>query len=59
MLFKEVWCDQDTDGGGWTVILKRLPVSGEQLNFKKPYSSYKKPFGEAEFEYWIGKSVLI
>ena len=37
----EVWCDQETDGGGWTVIQRRL--NGE-VSFDRDWKTYKGDF---------------
>jgi len=47
----EVFCDQDTDGGGWTVIQRRL---NGQTNFYRGWSSYKEGFGNPQREFWLG-----
>ncbi|XP_068236037.1 fibrinogen-like protein 1 [Palaemon carinicauda] len=54
---KDVWCDQETDGGGWTVIMRRQP-SSPQLDFRRDWNSYEDGFGDARGEYWIGLKTL-
>ncbi|XP_019642244.1 PREDICTED: microfibril-associated glycoprotein 4-like [Branchiostoma belcheri] len=46
-----VYCDQTTDGGGWTVIQRRFDGS---LHFDRPYNDYKYGFGSANGEQWLG-----
>lgn len=48
-----VFCDMDTDGGGWTVIQRRLPHS-KAVNFNRGWHDYKVGFGNASSDYWIG-----
>jgi len=47
----EVFCDQYTDGGGWTVIQRRH--NGE-TNFFRGWSWYKEGFGTTQGEFWLG-----
>ncbi|XP_066940633.1 techylectin-5A-like [Macrobrachium rosenbergii] len=54
---KNAWCDQETDGGGWTVIMRRQP-SAAQLDFRRNWESYEDGFGGADGEYWIGLKTL-
>ena len=51
----KVWCDMLTDGGGWTVFLKRLDGSGD---FYQNMAAYKQGFGDVSGEYWLGLDVL-
>uniref|UniRef100_A0A6Q2X2K7 Fibrinogen C-terminal domain-containing protein n=1 Tax=Esox lucius TaxID=8010 RepID=A0A6Q2X2K7_ESOLU len=47
----QVWCDQRSDPGGWTVIQKRLDGS---VNFFRNWETYKQGFGNIDGEYWLG-----
>lgn len=47
----EVFCDQQTDGGGWTVIHKRFNGS---VDFQRVWNAYKRGFGNKDGEYWLG-----
>ncbi|XP_033986261.1 microfibril-associated glycoprotein 4-like [Trematomus bernacchii] len=47
----QVFCDMNTDGGRWTVFLKRM--DGTE-NFYRPWSHYKAGFGNLAGEYWLG-----
>lgn len=48
-----VFCDMDTDGGGWTVLQRRLPHS-KATDFNRGWYDYKMGFGNASSDYWIG-----
>ncbi|XP_037797339.1 fibrinogen C domain-containing protein 1-like [Penaeus monodon] len=52
-----VWCDQETDGGGWTVMLRRQAQTS-QLDFRQNWRTYASGFGEPSGEYWIGLETL-
>jgi len=47
----EVFCDQETDDGGWTVFQRRL---NGQTNFYRGWSSYREGFGNPQREFWLG-----
>jgi len=51
----EVFCDMDTDGGKWTVFQRRM--DGTVL-FYRPWEHYKKGFGRADGEHWLGLEKL-
>ncbi|XP_078578687.1 microfibril-associated glycoprotein 4-like [Branchiostoma floridae x Branchiostoma japonicum] len=46
-----VYCDQTTDGGGWTVIQRRF---GGFIDFNRPFDAFKNGFGSAKGEQWLG-----
>ncbi|XP_069574432.1 tenascin-N [Brachyistius frenatus] len=47
----EVYCDMDTDGGGWLVLQRR--TTGK-LDFMKRWRQYIAGFGDMTEEFWIG-----
>ncbi|XP_040924114.1 tenascin-N isoform X1 [Betta splendens] len=47
----EVYCDMDTDGGGWLMLQRR--TSGK-LDFMKRWRQYIEGFGDMTDEFWIG-----
>ncbi|XP_055588983.1 ficolin-2-like [Uranotaenia lowii] len=44
-------CDQDYEGGGWTVIQNRYDGS---VDFFRNWTDYEKGFGDLQTEFWLG-----
>ncbi|XP_008297827.1 tenascin-N isoform X4 [Stegastes partitus] len=47
----EVFCDMDTDGGGWLMLQRR---NTGKLDFMKRWRQYIAGFGNLTDEFWIG-----
>lgn len=46
-----VYCDQGADGGGWTLIQRRMDG---RLDFDRDWASYRDGFGSLHGEHWLG-----
>ena len=51
----QVFCDQETSGGGWTVIQRRRDGS---VNFYRNWKDYKEGFGDVRNEFWFGNQKI-
>ncbi|XP_078461031.1 uncharacterized protein LOC144726309 isoform X3 [Lampetra planeri] len=51
----KVYCDMQTEGGGWTVFQRR---EDGHINFNRPWQDYKLGFGSADREYWLGNEAV-
>ncbi|XP_053098484.1 angiopoietin-4 isoform X2 [Hemicordylus capensis] len=52
---KKAFCDLETDGGGWTVIQRRVNGS---INFQRTWKEYRQGFGDPAGEYWLGNEAV-
>lgn len=46
-----VYCDMETDGGGWVVFQHRVDGSA---NFSQRWLAYKEGFGQLHGDFWLG-----
>ncbi|NXK93079.1 ANGL7 protein, partial [Formicarius rufipectus] len=47
----EVFCDMETDGGGWTLIQRRKVGL---TSFNRDWKQYKEGFGNIRGDFWLG-----
>ncbi|CAL4204187.1 unnamed protein product [Meganyctiphanes norvegica] len=53
-----VLCDQTTQGGGWTVILRRDDSYDALTDFNRTFEEYAAGFGDVNYDFYIGNEVI-
>ena len=54
-VIRTVYCDQETDGGGWTVFFRN---AYGLVHFKREWYDYKRGFGNVENDFWLGNDFM-
>ncbi|CAL4159458.1 unnamed protein product, partial [Meganyctiphanes norvegica] len=53
----KVYCDMDTDKGGWTVIQRRGDYEIQE-DFQRTWIEYSIGFGDIEEDFWLGNDMI-
>lgn len=51
----QVFCEMESNGGGWTVFQRRVDGT---VDFYRNWTSYKEGFGGLNHEFWLGNDKL-
>ncbi|KAF0286641.1 Ficolin-1 [Amphibalanus amphitrite] len=52
-----LYCDMETDGGGWTVFQRRQDDT-EQVDFYRDWQQYRDGFGNVSGQLWLGNELI-
>ena len=52
----QVYCDLETSGGGWTVLMRRSDADWDFPN--RVWMEYRDGFGDLEASFWLGNHIM-